>query len=73
MGEWPRRGLLAGVDAVPDRPTLHADDGVVPVLSSRSCGQPGHIARPDLLKDSLEADGGDVMALIDQNVPVIRN
>ena len=71
MREWTRFGMLPGIDAMPDGPALHCDDRVVPVLTGGCRREPGHIARPGLPEHSLEAHRRDVVALVDENVPVI--
>src|SRR6266852_4672074 len=71
MRERLRSGLLPGIDAVPDGPALHHNYGVVTVFSRLRSRQPRYVPRPDLPEHSLEAHCRNVVALVDQDVPVI--
>src|SRR5487761_487049 len=63
--------MLSGIDAMPDGPALHHDDWVVAVLSCWPRREPRHEPRPCLPEHSIEAHGRNVVALVDQDVPVI--
>jgi len=63
--------LLLGVDTMPDRPALHDHDRVVPVFADGGRCHPGDVAGLDLLHHGLKAEGGNVVALVDQDVTVI--
>jgi len=66
-------GLSPGINAVADRSALHEDDRVVAVSADRRCRKardvPG-LARPC---NQFEADGRQVVALIEDDVPVLRD
>ena len=63
-----RRGGTCGRE--PDRATLHEDDRILAVAPDRRRGEPDHEAAFHPFQDSLEGDGGDVMAFIDDHLSV---
>ena len=63
--------LLFRREVEPYRAALHVNDRVVPVFSNRCCRQTQDIPCFDLAKDSFKSDGGQMMALIHDDVAVI--
>jgi hypothetical protein len=58
---------------MPDRAALHVDDRLVAVAPVGSSRQPDDEACPRLGEHSLERDGGKVVALVDDDVAVVRD
>jgi hypothetical protein len=56
---------------VADWATLHEDDGVVPILPSDRGGQPENELGFGASGDALEADCGQMMTFIDDEMPVL--
>ena len=50
---------------------LHINDWVVPVLSNRRSGQTQNILCFDLAKDSFKSHGGQMMALVHDDVAIV--
>ena len=69
--EGPSGRLLLGIDAMTDRAALHEDDRVVAILPRHRCRQAKDISGLGLPRDGFEAHGGQVMAFIDDDMPVI--
>jgi hypothetical protein len=66
----PRRRLLSRIDAVTDRATLHEDDGVVAILPCYGRGQAEHIFRLGRARHGLKTDSGQMVALVNNELPV---
>ena len=62
--------LLGMRQRVPDGAALHGDDRVVSVAALRGRGEAGYGARREVAQESLEREGWDVMALVDDDVAV---
>ena len=73
VAERPRRGLRFRVHPVTDRPTLHEDDRVMAILAGYRGRQSQDVARLGSARDELEADGREMMTLVDNQVAVIGN
>lgn len=71
MRERSRERLRLGVHAMPNRATLHHDDGVMTVLALRRGGQPDDVARLHLPQHLLEAHRREVVTFIDDDVAVV--
>jgi len=54
-----------------DRPALHEDDWLLPIAADRRCCQAKHVLRPCPPQNGIEGDGANVVALIDDYLPVI--
>ena len=70
MLESTQFGLRLVVDAIPNRPALHQDDGMMPIPPRDRRRESKDIARLRPSGDELEAGGRQVMTLIDDKVPV---
>ena len=66
-----RRSLPPRVHAKTNRATLHEDDRVMPVLADRRGGQAEYVTRFHLSHHRLEAERGEMMAFIDDDVAVV--
>ena len=73
MGKGPGVRLLFGIHAMADRAALHEDDRVMAVFPRDGSGQPEHEAGLRAAGDEFETVGGEVMAFIDDQVPVVRH
>ena len=71
MIEGPSGGLLFGIDAMTDRAALHEDNRVMAILPRHRRGQTKDILGLGPPRDGFEAHGGQVMAFIDNDMPVI--
>ena len=57
---------------MPDGAALHGDDRVVSIAAQRGCREAGYGARREVAQEALDREGWDVMALVDDDVPVAR-
>ena len=57
-------------DTVPDRPALHKDDRMVPILALDCCRKPGHIACLRSAHHLFKATSGDVVAFIHNDLSI---
>jgi len=71
MIERSKSGLLPGIDAITDRAALHEDDRMMSILSRHGCGQAEHKLCSGLACDRFKADGQQVVALINDEMPII--
>lgn len=71
MLEGTLQGLCLGGRPVPDGATLHEDDRMVTVAARNGRRQPEHIPGLGTARDALEAHGGNVVALVDHQMPVV--
>src|SRR6478672_9990081 len=68
--KWPDVCLFLRIDPVPDRRTMHEDDGMMAILARHCRGQSQHIFCLSRTCYSFEADGRKVMAFVDDEVSV---
>src|SRR5258706_14951324 len=69
--ERPGGCLRSGIDPMANRPTLHEDDRVAPVLPRYCRRQAGQISCSYLSGDRFEAHGGEVMAFVHDDMPIV--
>lgn len=62
--------LLPGIDTMTNRAALHENDRMMAVFPHHRGRQTEHVLRLDFARDGFEAHGRQVMALIDDDVPV---
>jgi hypothetical protein len=67
------RGLLACVDPIADRPTLHEDNRVMAILPSQRGRKAKDVLGLGLPSDCFEAHGREMVALVDDQVAIIGN
>ena len=63
-------GLRSGIDAVAYRAALHEDDGMVAILARDRRRQTQNVPGLGATGRELEADGRQVMALVDDEVTI---
>src|SRR5580658_9615974 len=68
--ERATRGLAPRVHSEPNRPKLHLGNRVVSIAALRCCREPSDIARLHLREHTLERDRRQVMALVNNYVPI---
>ena len=73
MIERTRRRLRFGIHAVPHRTALHEDDRVMPILPDDSGRKPKDIPCLRPTRDQLEAYSREMMALVNDQVSVVRD
>src|SRR5581483_939674 len=73
MVERPRRCLLLGVDPNANWTALEGDDRVVTVLPHRRGSQTDDESRPCLGDNLLEVEGGNVVTLVYDDLPIVRD
>ena len=73
VAEGARGGLRLGIDAIAHRAALHEDDRMVAVLARDRRGEPQHVSRLRPPRDELEADGREMVALVDDQVTVVAD
>ena len=71
MSEGPLPGLRLRAGPEPDGTALHEDDRMVTVPARDRRGQAEDVFRLGQARDGLEADGGDMVALVDHELAVI--
>ena len=71
MPERALPGLRLRARPEPDRTALHEDDRMVAVPARDRRREPEHVFRLRAAGDGLEADGGDMVALVDHEMPVV--
>ena len=71
MDKAPFFRLFLCVHNIADRPALHEDDGVVPVLTGGRSAQSVDIPGVDLLEYPLESYGGNMVAFVYDHHAVI--
>jgi hypothetical protein len=64
-------GRLAGAHTEPDGTALHENDRVVAVFPRGRSGQSGNVSPSGLSHDLFEAECGNVMALVNDDVPIL--
>src|SRR6266545_4428772 len=62
---------VAGAHAEPYRPALHKDDRMMTILPGWRSGQTRDISSLDLPHDLFEAESGNVMALVNDDLAVL--
>src|SRR5262245_1160930 len=67
------RGLLSGINPVPNGTTLHEDDRVMTVLSGHGGRQPGHESGLGPARHQFKAMSGHVMAFVHNQMAVASN
>jgi hypothetical protein len=70
MCEWSTRGLTLVVNGESHRSKLHSGDWVMAVASIRGGRESQDVLCACIGQNTLERDGGNVMALIDNDMPV---
>jgi hypothetical protein len=73
MGKRSRSRLELGAHPMTDRTALHEDDRVVAVLPSDGGGKTEHVLRAGASRDLFKAVSRQVVAFIDDHVPVVGN
>src|SRR5690349_19762376 len=71
MVEGPSGRLLSCVNAMTNRAALHEDNRVVAILPRHRRRQAEHVLSPGLPRDGFEAHGGQVMAFVDDDMPIV--
>ncbi len=72
MPKWGAGGRIACADAKANLAALHEDNRMVTILSRWRCGQPKNVLRFDLPHDLLEAECGEVVALVHNDMTIVR-
>ncbi len=71
MVEGPSGRLLLCVNAMTDLAALHEDDRVVAIFPRHRRRKAEHVSSPCLPRDGFETHGGQVMAFVDDYMPIV--
>ena len=66
----PNLLLAVALQLAPNWPQLHRDDRLVTVAPLQCGREPDHVARAEVIERALEGHSRNVMALVDDHVPV---